>query len=433
LEGRLQDVSVSADVCESDSVFVNIELLKASSFLEQAVIERLAAGMNGRDVATVTHLSVGLLRAPLLAQPLGAAGVPAQQATSLDSWSPGRGGGAGSPEPGFDAGGELSFAPLLGGMRGGAAAAAAGAPQAQRHHGSWASMESVRVYEGGGLQGAGFIDDALPSASLGSRRPSAARDPASRRRQEARQAAARERCHVPAAAVYLAPPAQGAGAQPPPPSAADVASDPAAAAPSTPEAAAAAAAGGILSLDVFAESAAFRVPHDQSVGRLIIVAETWSKAVKQVARAHAAALQSAVAALKPRRGAQKPQLALLKPKRPKPAYVELIADVGQVVFAMEQHPLERWMALHGPALAAAAAQRHLAEQLVSSVALSKRNSRSGGDAGGGGAGVARGAAEETAAGPGGAAGEGEVGAGEASHEDDDSVDDDSSDDDEVGF
>jgi hypothetical protein len=405
-EGRLQDLSASVSVCESDSIQLDIQLLKASSVLEQAVVERLAAGMSGRDVVVVNHLTVGVLRAPLASQP----GLQQQQQQQQqpDAWSPGRDSSVASP--GRGPGGFSGYA---------GAAEAAGAPRqllrpapAQAQHGVWACVDGVRLYEDGGPQTGASVDDALPSSGLGSRRGPGARDAAARRRQEARQAAARDRCCVPAGTVHIAPPPPssasswsqqyaGAGASPSPVKTAAAAGgeaggamgapDPVAAG-STAAAAAAAAAGGILSLDVYAEHAVFSVPHDQSIGRLIVVAETWSKAVKQVVKAHAADLKSALSGLKSPGARPKAP----KPKKAKLAYLELVAEAANVVFALEQHPLERWMALHAPALQAVTAQRHLSEQLVSSIAISKRGSRTG-NSGGGQPGAAAGAAGGAAA------------------------------------
>jgi hypothetical protein len=70
-----------------------------------------------------------------------------------------------------------------------------------------------------------------------------------------------------------------------------------------------------------------------------------------------------------------------KAKRPKPAYLELLVNLQQVVFCLEQSPLETWMGLHGPLLQAMAAERHLTEQLLASCATAHgRISRSGGSA-----------------------------------------------------
>lgn len=55
-----------------------------------------------------------------------------------------------------------------------------------------------------------------------------------------------------------------------------------------------------------------------------------------------------------------------KAKKPKPAYLEIQAHLQQIVFCLEQNPLETWIGLHGPVLQAMAAERHLAEQLLAS-------------------------------------------------------------------
>jgi hypothetical protein len=68
-----------------------------------------------------------------------------------------------------------------------------------------------------------------------------------------------------------------------------------------------------------------------------------------------------------------------KAKAPKPAYLELVVNLQQIVFSLEQQPLETWMGLHGPLLQSMAAERHLTEQLLASCASAHgRISRSGG-------------------------------------------------------
>ncbi len=51
-------------------------------------------------------------------------------------------------------------------------------------------------------------------------------------------------------------------------------------------------------------------------------------------------------------------------------------DARPLVFCLENHPLDDWMSRHGPLLQALAAQRHLTEQLLSSVAVSAPMQRS---------------------------------------------------------
>lgn len=76
-------------------------------------------------------------------------------------------------------------------------------------------------------------------------------------------------------------------------------------------------------------------------------------------------------------------------KKPKPAYLELQVHLQHIVFCLEQHPLETWMGLHGPALQAMAAERHLTEQLLASCSTANgRISRTGGNAAGSGGGGA---------------------------------------------
>lgn len=82
-------------------------------------------------------------------------------------------------------------------------------------------------------------------------------------------------------------------------------------------------------------------------------------------------------------------------KKAKPAYLELSVHVQQVVFSLEQNPLETWVGLHGPVLQAMAAERHLTEQLLASCSSAQgRISRTGGST------AAAGAAGAAAAGAG---------------------------------
>jgi hypothetical protein len=93
-----------------------------------------------------------------------------------------------------------------------------------------------------------------------------------------------------------------------------------------------------------------------------------------------AALKAGMSALKASPGSSssigpKPS----KTKPPKPAYLELVVNLQQIVFSLQQHPLETWMGLHGPLLQCVAAERHMTEQLLASCASAHgRISRSGG-------------------------------------------------------
>lgn len=90
------------------------------------------------------------------------------------------------------------------------------------------------------------------------------------------------------------------------------------------------------------------------------------RAVKSTVRA----LKAGLAALKGSSGSSgsgatsKPA----KVKQPKPAYLELMVNLQQIVFSLEQHPLETWLGLHAPLLQSVAAERHLTEQLLASCA-----------------------------------------------------------------
>jgi hypothetical protein len=248
LEARLQDVAVQLSVCDKDALQVQLELVKYSSVLEQAVLEKLRFSINERSVVQIPHLALHQLPGWL---PPGAAAAAA--ACSM----------------------QRSSSPLCGSSLD----AAAGQPpshmqQQQQQYDCSASTESIRYFDDGGVQSWQSIDDPVPSASLGSRRPANLKDPALYQRQAARQQAARERCKVPAEAA--APNTSSSYAS------SGISfgrsNDGAAAAGSS----AAAGAGALLGFEVYAERVLLGIPHDEAPGRIIVVCETWAKAVKPV-------------------------------------------------------------------------------------------------------------------------------------------------------
>jgi hypothetical protein len=246
LEARLQDVAVQLSVCDRDALQVQLELVKYSSVLEQAVLEKLRFSINERSVVQIPHLALHQLPGWL---PPGAAAAAA--ACSM----------------------QRSSSPLCGSSLDAAAAQPPSHMQQQQYDCS-ASTESIRYFDDGGVQSWQSIDDPVPSASLGSRRPANLKDPALYQRQAARQQAARERCKVPTKA-----------AAPNTSSSSGISfgrsNDGAAAASSS----AATAAGALLGLEVYAERILLGIPHDEAPGRIIVVCETWAKAVKPVSAA----------------------------------------------------------------------------------------------------------------------------------------------------
>jgi hypothetical protein len=258
LEARLQDVAVQLSVCDRDALQVQLELVKYSSVLEQAVLEKLRFSINERSVVQIPHLALHQLPGWL---PPGAAAAAA--ACSM----------------------QRSSSPLFGSSLD----AAAGQPPShmqQQQYDCGASTESIRYFDDGGVQSWQSIDDPVPSASLGSRRPANLKDPALYNRQAARQQAARERCKVPAEAAALNTSSSSSNASSSSSNASSGISfgrsnDGAAAAGSS----AAAAAGALLGFEVYAERVLLGIPHDEAPGRIIVVCETWAKAVKPVSAA----------------------------------------------------------------------------------------------------------------------------------------------------
>ncbi|WIA10179.1 hypothetical protein OEZ85_010383 [Tetradesmus obliquus] len=354
LEARLQDVAVQLSVCDHDALQVQLELVKYSSVLEQAVLEKLRFSINERPVVQVPHLALHQLPGWL---PPGTAAAAA--ACSM----------------------QRSSSPLCGSSLD-AAGNQRGHIQQQQQYDCSASTESIRYFDDGGVQSWQSIDDPVPSASLGSRRPSNLKDAALYQRQAARQQAARERCKVPDDA---ATPSTSSSSHASSSISFGRSNDGAAAA----SGAAAAAAGALVGFEVYAERVLLDIPHDEAPGRIIVVCETWAKAVKPVLAARMAAIKASVSSLKAAKsalkpmGSSRPSSSAARPsaaKKAKPAYLELSVHVQQVVFSLEQHPLETWLGLHGPVLQAMAAERHLTEQLLASCSSAQgRISRTGGN------------------------------------------------------
>jgi hypothetical protein len=439
LEARLCDIAVQLSVCDNDALMVQLQQVNYSSLLEQAVITDLRFAINDRTVVRVPHAAVHDMPGWL---PPGATAAAAGQARWPGSFSDTGGGVAAANVSSDDGQGVSAAAP-----QDGSDAAAAGE--------GWQDHAAA---EAGDMTGTSFPSSPAPCSSLGSRRPLSSADPDLYSRQTARQAAGRERCKAPANAAASTDARSAA--------AADASGSAAAAARvgrssisfSRSNNAAKAAAGGsddtragaagneVISLDVYAERVLLSIPHDEAPGRIIVVCETWAKAVKEVRRdsrqnhAHATWLLLAIAcmhkcpphlvlgsccimkcyvccallfpakhmrtslccacmpqvlkpqltAVKATVGALKAGLAALKAssssssakaakvKPPKPAYLELLVNLQEVVFSLEQNPLETWMGLHGPLLQSMAAERHLTEQLLASCASAHgRISRSG--------------------------------------------------------
>jgi hypothetical protein len=374
VEALLQDVAVQLSVCEHDALMMQAGRLRYSSVLEQAVLDKLRFAINDKTILQVPHGAVhqlpGWLPAGATAAAAAeAAAAPAAAAAAADEGpAQPRGAGSAQASPVSRATEGRQQAPLRGSGAagcmpglpeyGGAPDAAAAAAQA----GSTAACGAGAV-AGNVMSGPQFLDHPHPCSSIGSRRPASDGDAALYRRQAARQQAARERCQVPEPGATAAPAPDSMGGS---------------SAGSVPRSSA------VISLDVFAERVLLNVPHNEAPGRIIVVTETWAKAVKEVLKPQLSALKAQVGVL--RAGAAALQAAPggsaapkpAKAKAPKPHYLELLVDLQQIVFALEQHPLETWMGLHGPLLQAVAAERHLAEQLLASCATAHgRISRSG--------------------------------------------------------
>lgn len=268
LEAQLCDVAVQLSVCEQDALLVQMDQLNFSSVLEQAVITKLRFAINGRSIIQVPHAAVHQVPG-WLPPGVTAAAVAAAAAAQSDS-----DGSMPQADPASSMGASASWQDLAGSADAGGAA------------GAGAMTASLA-----------FLNIPAPCSSLGSRRPAPEADHALYQRQAARQQAGRERCKVPgeqatgssSEASDRAAGARGGGSSSK--SGLSFSHCSSSGRGTTPaagggvaqgSAATSTAASAVISLDVFAERVLFSVPHDEAPGRIIVVCETWAKAVKEV-------------------------------------------------------------------------------------------------------------------------------------------------------
>lgn len=288
LEAHMCDVAVQLSVCDTDALMVRMDQLNYSSVLEQAVITKLRFAINDRSIVQVPHAAVHNLPGwlpPGATAAAAAAAAASQQARGV-SWSAGS--RAGFNFSSSDTGQPASSA--------GAVHAESGldaASMQQGPTGASANWQDSGAAEGGTMTGLAFLDSPHPCSCLGSRRPAPDTDPAIYQRQAARQTAGRERCKVPpevqqsAGADAVASAADAATAGVPRSGKTSISfsrSNDAAAAAAADGKAGAAPAGAVISLEVYAERVLFSIPHDEAPGRIIVVCETWAKAVKEVSQ-----------------------------------------------------------------------------------------------------------------------------------------------------
>lgn len=291
LEAQLCDVAVQLSVCDNDALLVQMDQLNYSSVLEQAVITKLRFAINDRSIVQVPHAAVhnvpGWL--PPGATATAAAAAAGQQPSSTSS---GSGAGQAAGHASSNQGQGPWTAP---------AAVAPGVAYMQPAMGVSSSWQDLQTASSGAMTGLDFLDVPAPCSCLGSRRPAPETDPALYQRQAARQQAGRERCKVPAGPGQAAGRASGkadAGAAAGSESQGTAGSargarssisfsrsneGPRGAGAEAGDSGSSTNAGGaVISLDVYAERVLFSVPHNEAPGRIIVVCETWAKAVKEV-------------------------------------------------------------------------------------------------------------------------------------------------------
>jgi hypothetical protein len=289
LEARVCDVAVQLSVCEKDALMVQVGQLNYSSVLEQAVITKLRFAINDRTVVQIPHAAVH--NVPGWLPPGATAAAVAAAATALNQAEPVNNSSSscasmhqpGAPGPG---------PPATDGLLDGAGAATNMQRPAQAPAAATAGWQEAQgAGESGGMSSLAFVDYPSPCSSLGSKRPASDADTALYSRQAARQAAGRERCKVPEGYI---PPVAAADAGDARAAAGGVRAggggslsfgrrDEGVKGPGTVSGGEeGAAAGAVISLDVYAERVLFSVPYDEAPGRIIVVTETWAKAVKEV-------------------------------------------------------------------------------------------------------------------------------------------------------
>lgn len=110
-----------------------------------------------------------------------------------------------------------------------------------------------------------------------------------------------------------------------------------------------------FSIDIEVETVCFVVPHDQNLGRLILFTELWIEAVKDV-------IQGKLPTNRRQSKSQK-----LKLKEGPADLIEVCLSVKRVVFRLDPHPLEAWLAIHKGPLQEAAVLRHAWEETLKSL------------------------------------------------------------------
>jgi hypothetical protein len=289
LEAHVCDLAVQLSVGDNDALLVQMDQLNYSTVLEQAVITKLRFAINDRSIVQVPHAAVHNLPGwlPPGVTSAAAAAAAAVQQTRGFSWSAGSRAGFASSDAGQSSAGP---APSEAGPD-----AATAQQQQQVPTGATAGWQQGEAGEGVCMTSLAFLDSPLPCSSLGSRRPSADADPALYQRQAARQAAGRERCKVPSAAAghvagsdctWDGTAAGAAAARSGKSSISFSRSNEGAkgTGAGADDRGGAAAGGAVICLDVYAERVLVSVPHDEAPGRIIVLTETWAKAVKEVGR-----------------------------------------------------------------------------------------------------------------------------------------------------
>ena len=113
-----------------------------------------------------------------------------------------------------------------------------------------------------------------------------------------------------------------------------------------------------FSVDIEVDTASLIVPHDEHIGRLILFAELWTEAIKDLIKDKMSEIHASVG----KDG--KPSGEEQSLKEGPADLIEIRLSAKHVVFRLDAHPMEAWLSLHRQQLTEAVTLRHTWENFV---------------------------------------------------------------------
>ena len=113
-----------------------------------------------------------------------------------------------------------------------------------------------------------------------------------------------------------------------------------------------------FSVDIEVDTASLIVPHDEHIGRLILFAELWTEAIKDLIKDKMLEIRESIGKAKESSG-EKSSL-----KEGPADLIEIRMSAKHVVFRLDAQPMEAWLSLHRQQLTEAVTLRHTWENFV---------------------------------------------------------------------